>query len=69
VEAEDTDTSTAGDAHADDNCNVADNEYAVMLLQSSQRIPVVMIMSVLYIPVNAGRLCSLLVKRVFTGSS
>ena len=45
VEAEDADTSTAVDVDAtdsDDNCNVADNEYAVMLLQSSRRMPMVM---------------------------
>jgi hypothetical protein len=61
VETEDADTSTAVDADAtysDDNCNVADNEYTVMLLQSSRRMPMVMIMLVLYIPDNAGRLYS-----------
>ena len=45
VEAEDADTSTDVDVDAtdsDDNCNVADNEYAVMLLQSSRRMPMVM---------------------------
>ena len=57
VETENADTSTAVDADAtysDDNCNVADNEYTVMLLQSSRRMPMVMIMLVLYIPDNAG---------------